>query len=99
MYLWIQEKIEAEEVVVKKVKGVSDLADMMTKGVHREKLEKYRVRVRQKEMDGRAKTALQLKRDTDVNDNTRRDTEKKRCIPKASKHKATGTITDEAKNA
>ena len=39
--LWIQEKTENGEVVVKKIKGVSNPSDMMTKNVTREKLNKY----------------------------------------------------------
>ena len=97
--LWIQEKVESEEVLVKKVKGVSNPADMMTKGVNREKLEKYMVMVRQKELQGRAKEGLQLKKDTSLRDNTMKDTEKKKCIPKAVEHQAKGSMTGEATEA
>ena len=61
--LWIQHKTESEEVVIKKVKGISNPADMMTKGVNREKLEKYMVMTKQTVVEGRAKEALQLKRE------------------------------------
>ena len=60
--LWIQDKTEKEEIIVKKVKGISNLSDMMTKGVSREKLEKYMIMCKQKTLDGRAKEALQVKR-------------------------------------
>ena len=50
--LWIQHKTESEEVVIKKVKGISNPADMMTKGVNREKLEKYMVMTKQTVVEG-----------------------------------------------
>ena len=59
--LWIQQKTETEEIVVKKVKGVSNPADMMTKAVNRDKLEKYMIMTRQKVEEGRAKEALKVK--------------------------------------
>ena len=59
--LWIQEKTETEEIVVKKVKGVSNPADMMTKAVHKDKLEKYMTMTKQKVEEGRAKEALKVK--------------------------------------
>ena len=52
--LWIQEKAEAEEVIIKKVKGISNPADMMTKSVNKEKLEKYMIMTKQKVVEGRA---------------------------------------------
>ena len=60
--LWIQEKTEGEEVIIKKVKGVSNPADMMTKTINREKLDKYMVMTKQKKVDGRAKESLNIKR-------------------------------------
>ena len=39
--LWIQDKTENEELTIKKVNGVSNPADMMTKGINKEKLDKY----------------------------------------------------------
>ena len=60
--LWIQDKTESEEIVIKKVKGVSNPADMMTKGVNREKLERYMEMTKQKLGEGRAKVALQVKK-------------------------------------
>ena len=60
--LWIQDKTESEEIVIKKVKGVSNPADMMTKGVNREKLETYMEMTKQKLREGRAKVALQVKK-------------------------------------
>ena len=38
---------------------------MMTKAVNREKLEKYMVMVRQRDMEGRAKEGLQVKKDNE----------------------------------
>ena len=60
--LWIQEKTEAEEIVIKKVKGISNPADMMTKSVNREKLDKYMVMIKQKLAEGRAKESLKIKK-------------------------------------
>ena len=60
--LWIQEKTEAEEVIVKKVKGISNPADMMTKSVNKEKLDKYMGMAKQKVVEGRAKESLKVKR-------------------------------------
>ena len=39
--LWIQEKVENEELTVKKVKGIANLADTMTKNISKGKLGKY----------------------------------------------------------
>ena len=61
--LWIQNKTESEEVVIKKVKGISNPADMMTKGVNKEKMEKYMVMTKQKVLEGRAKESLQVKKE------------------------------------
>ena len=69
--LWIQQKTEAEELVVKKVKGISNPADMMTKSVNREKLDKYMVMVRQRKVEGRAREALQIKRHKDEGQGTK----------------------------
>ena len=60
--LWIQEKVESEELVVKKVKGVSNPADMMTKAVHNENLHKYMVMTKQRVAEGRAQESLKIKR-------------------------------------
>ena len=60
--LWIQEKTENEEVVVKKVKGISNPADMMTKSVNKEKLDKYMVMTKQRVEEGRAQESLKVKR-------------------------------------
>ena len=64
--LWIQEKTEAEEVVIKKVKGISNPADMMTKSVNKEKLDKYMDMTKQKVVEGRAKEALHVKKDKEL---------------------------------
>ena len=60
--LWIQEKTEDGTVVVKKVKGVSNPSDMMTKHVNREKMEKYMRMIRQRFVQGRAKEGLNSKK-------------------------------------
>ena len=60
--LWIQEKTEQEELIIKKVKGISNPSDTMTKGVNGEKLGKYMIMCKQKTLDGRAQEALQVKR-------------------------------------
>ena len=60
--LWIQEKTEMEKVTIKKVKGISNPADMMTKSVNKEKLDRYMVMAKQKKADGRAKESLKIKR-------------------------------------
>ena len=62
--LWIQEKVEGEEVKVKKVKGVSNPADMMTKAINKEKLDKYMLMTKQKTAEGRATESLKVKRST-----------------------------------
>ena len=59
--LWIQEKTEKEEVRIKKVKGISNPADMMTNSVNKEKLETYMVMTMQKVAVGRAKESLKVK--------------------------------------
>ena len=60
--LWIQEKTERGDSVVKKVKGVSNPSDMMTKNVSQEKLSRYMEMVRQKIVAGRAQEGLCLQR-------------------------------------
>ena len=59
--LWIQEKTEAEEVIIKKVQGISNLADMMTKSVNKEKLDRYMEMTKQETAEGRAKESLKVK--------------------------------------
>ena len=59
--LWIQEKTEAEEVIIKKVKGVSNPADMMTKSVNKDKLDRYMAMTKQKTAEGRARESLKVK--------------------------------------
>ena len=56
-------KTESEEVIIKKVKGISNPADMMTKAINKEKLDKYMMMTKQAVVEGRAKEALQLKRE------------------------------------
>ena len=63
--LWIQEKTEAEEVIIKKVKGISNPADMMTKSVNREKFDKYMIMTTQKVVEGRATESLKVKTSED----------------------------------
>ena len=59
--LWIQEKTEAEEVIIKKVKGISNPADMMTKSVNKEKLDRYMAMTKQKTAEGRTGESLKVK--------------------------------------
>ena len=74
--LWIQEKVESEEIVIKKVKGVSNPADMMTKGVNKAKLDKYMLMIQQEVAEGRAKEGLQVKKDNVSSDNTTKNADK-----------------------
>ena len=60
--LWIQEKTEHGEIVVKKVKGASNPSDMMTKNINREKMDKYVQMLRQRHMKGRASEGLCVKK-------------------------------------
>ena len=60
--LWIQERVEKEEFVVKKVKGVQNPADMMTKNVNREKVDRYMPMVGQFLRSGRAEVGLKVQR-------------------------------------
>ena len=60
--LWIQEKIEQKELTVKKVSGLANPADMMTKHLGREKLETYMRAVGQEVREGRAEGALELQK-------------------------------------
>ena len=60
--LWIQDKTEKEEIILKKVKGISNPADMMTKAINKEKLDKYMVMTKQRPVEGRAKESLKVKR-------------------------------------
>ena len=60
--LWIQEKTEQGEIVVKKVKGASNPSDMMTKNVNREKMDKYMQMLRQRHVAGRASEGLCVKK-------------------------------------
>ena len=60
--LWIQEKVESEQLTVKNVKGISNPADMMTKAVNKETLDKYMRMTKQKTAEGRARESLKVKR-------------------------------------
>ena len=60
--LWIQERTETGDLVSKKVKGVSNPSDMMTKNVNKEKQDKYMEMVRQKNVGGRAQEGLCLQK-------------------------------------
>ena len=60
--LWIQERIEQKELIVKKVSGLANPADMMTKHLGREKLETYMRAVGQEAREGRAEEALELQK-------------------------------------
>ena len=78
--LWIQDKTESKEVAIKKVKGISNPADMMTKVVNQEKLQKYMSMTKQKLAEGRAKESLKVKKWEDKlswSEKGKRDTERK----------------------
>ena len=60
--LWIQEKTESGEIVVKNIKGISNPSDMMTKNVTREKIDKYMQMMKQRHVSGRASEGLCVKR-------------------------------------
>ena len=59
--LWIQEKIEYVKMIVNKVQGIPNSADMMRTPLNKEKLDKYMVKTTQGKREGRAKDGLKLK--------------------------------------
>ena len=58
--MWIQEKVEEEEIVVAKVLGTENPADLMTKYLTATKIEQYMKMLSQEQRDGRAKMSLKL---------------------------------------
>ena len=59
--LWIQEKVEKEELQVTKVHGEWNPADLLTKGLGREKLVRFAALASQRFAEGRAEASLRLK--------------------------------------
>ena len=64
--------------MIKKVKGISNPADMMTKSVNKEKLDKYMDMTKQKVVEGRAKEALHVKKDKELERCRAKDNQEKR---------------------
>ena len=58
--LWIQEKTERGELDIQKIPGESNPADVLTKNVGREKLEKFTDMVGQKFQEGKAEKSLDI---------------------------------------
>ena len=58
--LWIQEKMEDEELKVHKVKGDQNMADLMTKYLPRRKIDELMNSLGQAFMEGRADASLEL---------------------------------------
>ena len=58
--LWIQEKVEEEEIKFHKVKGDENPADLLTKHLSRAKIDGYMTRLNQVFHDGRANTSLEI---------------------------------------
>ncbi len=58
--LWIQEKTERGELAIQKIPGESNPADVLTKNVGREKLEKFTDMVGQKFQEGKAEKSLDI---------------------------------------
>ncbi len=59
--LWIQEKVEKEELQIQKVAGEWNPADALTKGLSQEKMARFLRITSQKFEDGRAERSLKLK--------------------------------------
>ena len=57
--LWIQEVEKMKKAKFEKIKGTKNPADLMTKGVNKEKLKRYMSTVRQEPREGRASIGLQ----------------------------------------
>ena len=58
--LWIQEKQDREDTTYAKILGSDSLADLMTKTLVREKIDKYLALLHQVRMEGRADSGLEL---------------------------------------
>ena len=59
--LWIQEKVENEELSIQKVEGEWNPADVLTKGLGQEKMTRFLWMTNQKFEEGRADRSLRLK--------------------------------------
>jgi len=57
--LWVQEQEKLKKLVYEKVPGQANPADLLTKGVGREKLQQFAWASGQTFLDGRAQTSLQ----------------------------------------
>ena len=60
--LWIQEQIEDGELEMQKVRGEWNPADLLTKGLNREKMERFIHLASQRVVTGRAEKSLELQR-------------------------------------
>ena len=58
--LWIQEKAEDGTLVYRKVDGPNNPADMMTKGLTQNGIDKHMERIGQEPRDGKAKLGLDV---------------------------------------
>ena len=58
--LWIQEKQDREDTTYAKVLGTENPADLMTKHLVREKIDKYLTLLHQERQEGRAESGLEL---------------------------------------
>ena len=58
--LWIQEKVEEDELQIHKVHGESNPADLLTKHLTRGKIDQYMALLGQVFLGGRAKSSLSL---------------------------------------
>ena len=61
--LWIQERVEEKEVEVRKVRGESNPADLLTKNVNQEKVERFCGLTNQERVTGRADKGLRIAED------------------------------------
>ena len=59
--LWIQERVERGDLDLQKVHGEWNPADLLTKGLNREKMARFVQMASQRFAEGRADTSLQLK--------------------------------------
>ncbi len=61
--LWIQEKVESREIEVRKIKGEQNPADVLTKNVNKEKVERFTKAVNQEWKKGKAEKGLETAKD------------------------------------
>ena len=66
--LWIQEKLEEEELKMEKVQSEWNPADLLTKGLGREKIQRFVKMASQRLCDGCAERSLKLKDQREAND-------------------------------